>query len=256
MPSEGGDAMLEVREVSRQFGGVAAVQGVSLSIQRGRITGLIGPNGAGKSTVINMIAGSIRPDSGSIRFEGREIAGEPAYRIARRGIIRTFQASTLFSHLTVLENLLAAVQSARGESLWQACLGRRYWRSEQAVAVERARVLLEGFGLADAEDAYAADLSGGQKRLVEIMRALMAQPKVMILDEPISGISPTTASVMADRLSALAADGLTMLIVEHEMWFVERVCDHIVVMAQGEVLSEGTMNDVRANQAVISAYLS
>lgn len=248
--------MLELRDVWRRFGGTIAVRGVSFNVPRGGVIGLIGPNGAGKSTVMNVIAGAIRPDSGSVLFEGHEITNERPFRIARRGLVRTFQSSNLFSRLTVLENLLVAAPGARGESFRDACLGPRYWRRAESVTVERARELLDSFGLAEVEDAFASDLSGGQKRLTEIVRALMAQPRFLLLDEPISGVSPTMAASIAERLRALATRGLTMLVVEHEMWFVEQLCDHVVVMAEGAVLSEGTMDDVRTNEAVADAYLS
>lgn len=248
--------MLELRDVWRRFGGTIAARGVSFSVPRGRAVGLIGPNGAGKSTVMNVIAGAIRPDSGSVYFEGREITDERPFRIARRGLVRTFQASNLFSRLTVLENLLVAVPAARGESFRGACRGRRHWRHAELAAVERARGLLESFGLSEVEDSFAADLSGGQKRLTEIVRALMAQPRFLLLDEPIAGVSPTMTASIAQRLKDLAARGLTMLVVEHEMWFVEQLCDYVIVMAEGAVLTEGTMDDVRANEAVADAYLS
>lgn len=256
MSSDTDGAMLELRDVWRRFGGTVAVRGVSLAVPRGHVVGLIGPNGAGKSTVMNIVAGVTKPDAGSVIFEGRVITNEPPYKIARLGLLRTFQASNLFARMTVLENLLVAVPAVRGESFRGAFLGRRYWRSAESASVERARGLLSGFGLSGLESALASDLSGGQKRLTEIARALMGQPRFLLLDEPIAGVSPTMAAWIADRLRELATEGLTMLVVEHEMWFVEQVCDHIVVMADGAVLVEGTMDDVRASEAVADAYLS
>lgn len=256
MQTDRGDAMLELCDVWRRFGGTVAARGVSFSVPRGKAVGLIGPNGAGKSTVMNVIAGAIKPDSGSVFLDGHEITGDRPFRIARRGLVRTFQASNLFSRLTVLENLLVAVPGARGESFLEAFRGRRHWRPAELAAVERARGLLETFGLTEVEDSFASDLSGGQKRLTEIVRALMAQPRLLLLDEPIAGVSPTMAASIAGRLKSLAAGGLTMLVVEHEMWFVEELCDHLIVMAEGAVLIEGTMDEVRASEAVADAYLS
>lgn len=252
----GREAMLALEGVWKRFGGTVAVRDVSFKVPNGGVVGLIGPNGAGKSTVMNMIAGALSPDSGSVRFEGHEITNDPPYQIARRGLLRTFQASNLFPRLSVLENLLVAVPRAQGDSFRGAWLGRRYWGKAEAGSVVRARTLLEGFGLSKLENALASELSGGQKRLTEIARALMGEPRFLLLDEPISGVSPTMAAWIAERLRELAKDGLTMLVVEHEMWFVEELCDHIVVMAEGGVLVEGTMAEIRRSAEVADAYLS
>ena len=249
------DKDLVVRDLRRDFGGVHAVAGASFAVEAGSITGLIGPNGAGKSTVLTMIAGALKPTSGSVRWGQVEIAGRSSHEVARGGIVRTFQISSEFPRLTVLENLLVAVPYQRGESVWNAVFRRRSWRAEERVSIERARAVLERFGMADKEDEYAGNLSGGQKRLLELSRALMADPALLLLDEPMAGVNPTLARRIEEHLLQLRDEGLTMLMVEHELGTVERLCDPIVVMAQGRVIFEGSMTEVRSNQEVLDAYL-
>jgi ABC-type branched-subunit amino acid transport system ATPase component len=247
--------LLQVREIARSYGGVRAVDGASFDVLPGTITGLIGPNGAGKSTVLGMIAGAIPPSSGSIAFEGRSIERLPTYQVARRGISRTFQLSSPYRRMTVLENLLVAAPHQRGETLWSALLGKRYWRRQERMFVERARGLLAQFDMKHKEDEYAGSLSGGQQRLVEIMRSLMTEPKLLLLDEPMAGVSPVLAGRIAGYLEELRQGGLTMLMVEHELGFVDRLCDPVIVMAQGTVLSQGTMGELRTRREVVDAYL-
>jgi ABC-type branched-subunit amino acid transport system ATPase component len=247
--------LLTVRDLHRQFGGVRAVNGASFDVPPGRITGLIGPNGAGKSTVLNVIAGAIKPSSGEISYRGQDITGLRSYRLARRGIIRTFQLSSEFAALTVLENLLVAVPDQRGEALWQAALGKRYWRAQERTMVERARELLTRFDMSAKEDEYAGNLSGGQKRLLELIRGLMAAPALLLLDEPMAGVNPALARRIEQHLLDLCAEGLTLFMIEHELAVVERLCDPVIVMAQGRVISQGTMADVRADREVLDAYL-
>jgi branched-chain amino acid transport system permease protein len=253
--SEPAGALLAVRDLHRQFGGVHAVSGASFEVPLGRITGLIGPNGAGKSTVLNVIAGALSPSAGEVSYRGQDITGLPSYKVARRGIIRTFQISSEFAALTVLENLLVAVPAQRGEALWQASLGKRYWKPHERKMVERARELLARFELSAKEEEYAGNLSGGQKRLLELMRALMAEPALLLLDEPMAGVNPSLARRIEQHLLDLRGDGLTMLMIEHELAVVERLCDPVIVMAQGRVISQGTMADVRADRGVLDAYL-
>lgn len=249
------DPLLSVREARREFGGVRAVDGVSFDVPAGAITGLIGPNGAGKSTMLNMIAGAIEPSSGSIVFDGREIAGLPPYRVSRLGLSRTFQTSSPFARMTVLENLLAAPYPQIGESWPALVLGKRAWRAEEHRLLEQARELLDRFDMSPKENEYAGKLSGGQRRLVEIMRSLMTRPKLLLLDEPMAGVSPVLSRRIAGYLEELRAHGLTMLMVEHELGFVDQLCDGVVVMAQGTVLSRGTMRDLRQQREVVDAYL-
>jgi branched-chain amino acid transport system ATP-binding protein/branched-chain amino acid transport system permease protein len=249
------DALLTATDLHKQFGGVRAVNGASFTVPAGQITGMIGPNGAGKSTVLDIVAGALRPDAGTVSYQGRDITGLPPHRVARHGVIRTFQISSEFAALTVLENLLVAAPAQRGERLWQAALGKRYWRPQQRANVELARDLLARFDMSAQEDEYAGNLSGGQKRLLELMRALMALPDLLLLDEPMAGVSPSLARRIEQHLLALCREGLTMLMIEHELAVVERLCDPVVVMAQGRVISQGTMADVRADQEVLDAYL-
>jgi ABC-type branched-subunit amino acid transport system ATPase component len=249
-------AVLKVDQLARAFGGLVAVSDASFEVPGAGITGLIGPNGAGKSTVINLIAGSIKPDRGNVHFAGADITGQRAHRVGRLGLVRTFQKANLFARLTVMENLLVALPALRGDTLGAAFGGRRVWRSAEQAAVERARLVLERFAMDKYEDTYAGELSGGEKRMVELMRALFAEPKLLVLDEPLAGINPTRAREIGRHLVALAEEGLPMLLVEHELSFVERVCQKVIVMAQGRVLAVGSMADLRKNEEVVNAYLS
>jgi ABC-type branched-subunit amino acid transport system ATPase component len=254
--TERGSGLLEVRNVSCAFGGVRAVDGVSLSVAEGRITGLIGPNGAGKSTLLNLIAGSLGSQSGEIWLDGEQVTGCHAHALARLGMIRTFQLSNLFPHMTVMENMLIGAGRGEHDALWRAFSHRSSWRGLQEGALARARELLAAFGLGELEDNYGAELSGGQKRIVEILRALMARPRLLLLDEPFAGLSPRIVDQMVEYLRGVSRDGVTMLLVEHELHAVELMCDTVVVMAQGSVLAQGDMASLRANEEVQRAYLS
>jgi branched-chain amino acid transport system permease protein len=247
--------VLEAVNVSREFGGVQAVIGVSFSVRRGTLTGLIGPNGAGKSTLLAMLAGTLRVSSGQIYYQASDITGLPAYRRARLGLVRTFQLASEFKRLTVMENLLSAVPGNRGDSFRGALAGRRYWRGDESAAIARAEALLERFGLDGLANSYAGDLSGGQRRLVEIMRALMAEPQVLLLDEPMAGVHPNLARQIGNELVALCGEGLTVLMVEHELAIMDEFCDPVVAMAEGAVLAEGTMAELRSRTEVVEAYL-
>jgi neutral amino acid transport system ATP-binding protein len=247
--------LLEVRDLHREIGGVRAVSGASFSVQAGTFTGLIGPNGAGKSTALSIIAGAQKPTSGSVRFRGREVAGLASFRVARLGIVRTFQLSSEFARLTVLQNLLVAPQGQRGERLWGALRGKHYWRAQELTFVEVARNLLRRFDMISKEDEYAGNLSGGQKRLLEIMRALMAEPVLLLLDEPMAGVNPSLARRIEGYLLELRDEGYTILMVEHELAVVERLCDPVIVMAGGKVISQGAMASIRQDQEVLDAYL-
>ena len=247
---------LSVRDLSRGFGGVQAVDGLSFDLAPGQVTGLIGPNGAGKSTALKLIAGAIAPSSGEVLVDGVNVAGWPAHKVARLGVIRTFQHTSEFGRLTVLENLLTAPPDQPGDTFGGALLGRRHARARQRELLAKAWALLADFQLTAAADSYAGQLSGGQRRLVEIMRALMAQPRILLLDEPMAGVNPTLRLVIEEHLQRLRDGGLTMLMVEHELGSVERVCDSVIVMAQGRVLATGTMAELRRNEEVLSAYLA
>ena len=251
----GGAPAIQVVDLSIAFGGNHAVDGATFDIPPGQLTGLIGPNGAGKSTALKLITGALVPTGGQVLMSGEDISRQSPHEAARRGIIRTFQLSSEFKKLTVLENLLVAVRRMRGNTFLGAMRGARYWRAEQDEVLGRAYSLLTEFGLGFAADQYAGQLSGGQKRLVEIMRGLMADPKVLLLDEPLAGVNPTLRLVVEDHLIRLRDSGLTMVMVEHELPTVDRCCDTVIVMARGKVLAEGTMDVLRQNREVVDAYL-
>jgi branched-chain amino acid transport system permease protein len=257
-PPAGGpptEVILECRDLVRSFDGVRAVDGVSMEFQRGRLTGIIGPNGAGKSTALAMLAGTLPSTSGTILLRGEDITSLPAYKRARVGLVRTFQLASEFKRLTVIENLLAAVPDQRGETFRGAFLGRRYWGGQEREAIDRAKTTLEQFGLLELADRYAGELSGGQRRLVEIMRALMAEPEVLLLDEPMAGVHPRLAHQIGMRLVGLCETGMTVIMVEHELSIMDEFCDPVIVLAEGRVLAEGTMAVLRATEEVVEAYL-
>jgi branched-chain amino acid transport system permease protein len=249
------DIVLQAVGVSRDFGGVHAVSGVSLSVQPQTLTGLIGPNGAGKSTLLALLAGTDRVSAGQILYHGQDITSLPAFRRARLGLVRTFQLASEFKRLTVMENLLSAAPGNRGDSFTGAVAGRRYWRQDEAAAISRAAGILRKFGLEALANEYAGDLSGGQRRLVEIMRALMADPQVLLLDEPMAGIHPELARTIGSALVALCREGMTILMVEHELAIMDEFCDPVIVMAEGSVLAQGTMAELRDRTEVVEAYL-
>ena len=248
-------AFLEVTDLRCSFGGVQAVAGATFSVARGTFTGLIGPNGAGKSTVVNAIGGQVRPQSGSVTFRGTPITGLAPHEVCRCGVVRTFQTANIFGRLTVLENLLLGAAAWKGEELHVALLGKWRWRQRELELVERAQGIMERFGLSHLQNEYAGELSGGQRRLVEIMRALMTDAELLLLDEPMAGINPSLGRSIADRLVEMVSEGMTMIMVEHDLNLVERVCDHVICMVQGAVLATGRMEELRENQEVVDAYL-
>jgi ABC-type branched-subunit amino acid transport system ATPase component len=255
MSDAGREAVLATDAIHRSFGGVRAVENVSVRIEAGRITGLIGPNGAGKSTLLALLAGSLAPSLGSIRFAGQDVTHLPLHRRAELGLVLVPQRSSEFPRLTVLENLLTSTVRERGDSLWGALLSQRFWGGAEAQVVEDAEVLLESFHMSHMTDEYAGELSGGQKRLLAIMRGLMMRPRVLLLDEPFAGINPTLAREISSYLTALRDHSLTVVMVEHEMEAVDRLCDVVYVMAQGSILAHGTMSDLRRHPEVVEAYL-
>ena len=254
--SPAGDAvLLEAVSVSRDYGGVRAVHEVSFAVRRGPLAGLSGPKGAGKSTLLAMLAGTLPVSGGTVMYRGQDITGLPAFRRARLGLVRTFQLASEFKRLTVMENLLSAVPANRGDSFRGAVLGKRYWRGDESAAVARAEGILQRFGLERFANNYAGDLSGGQRRLVEIMRALLAGPDMLLLDEPMAGVHPNLARRIGHQLVGLCNEGMTILMVEHELAIMDEFCDPVVVMAEGSVLAEGTMEQLRARSEVVEAYL-
>jgi ABC-type branched-subunit amino acid transport system ATPase component len=247
--------ILEVRDLVRHYGGVRAVDGVSFTVQPGSITGLIGPNGAGKSTVLNVIAGFVSPGGGRVMFDGQDVTGWAMHRLARRGLVRTFQMARVFGGLTAIENLMVAAPAQRGETLLGVLLGRPYWRADERRLLSDSREMMQSFGMEPKTDDLARNLSGGQRRAVEIMRALTAKPKLLLLDEPMAGLSPSLGRQLQDLFLELAASGVSLLLVEHELDVVDRLCTKVVVMAQGKVLTEGRMSELRTRKEVQDAYV-
>lgn len=253
MPEE--DAILSVEGVSHQFGGVAALTECSWALPRGSLSALIGPNGAGKSTLVNIISGALPIQRGRIHFEGADITGWSPHRIAQEGLIRTFQVARDFEKLTVLENMLVAPGKQPGESLWNAILRPKLGRDGDQQLLDRALELLDRFELYPHRNDYAASLSGGQKRLLELARAAMADAKVLLLDEPMAAINPTLIERIAAYLQEMRSWGITFLLVEHNLSFVERYCERVTVMVRGRVLATGSLSELRRNPHVESAYL-
>ena len=249
-------AALEVRGLTKHFGGVVAVDGCSFQAPLGQVTGLIGPNGAGKSTAIDLISGFKLPDSGTMLFKGRALEGLPPHAISRLGLIRTFQTPREWTGLTVLENVVMARWDPSREGFFGGLvrMGREK-RAKSADELARAREILSEFGLATLRNERAGNLSGGQKRLVEFARIRMAEPQLVILDEPMGGVNPVLGERMAQAIEAFVAAGTSVIVVEHNLPFIERVTDHVIVMAQGTVIAEGPFESLRSNQDVVDAYL-
>ncbi|MEX2147063.1 MAG: ABC transporter ATP-binding protein [Candidatus Rokuibacteriota bacterium] len=247
---------LEVHDLTKSFGGVRAVDRCSLAVREGTITGLIGPNGAGKTTLFNLLTGFHRPDGGRVTFRGENITGLPAHRIFRRGICRTFQIPREFKDLTVLENLLVVPPDQTGERLWAPWLRPGRIRREEARLRDEAARVLEHVGLAPLAEEPAWTLSGGQKKLLELGRVLMADPTLLMLDEPGAGVNPTQLKELTRYIRRLAAErSITILLIEHDMDLVMAVCDPVIVMSEGRPLAEGPPDAVRRDPRVLAAYL-
>ncbi len=248
--------LLEIGDVVRTFGAVRAVDGASFAVEAGSITGLIGPNGAGKSTLFATIAGALKPDSGRIMFEGARIDRRPAYRVARAGVVRTYQAARVLTRMTVFENLMLASFGHPGERLTGVTFRPRASRARERLVATRAHELLALVGLERHADDYAGTLSGGERKLLDLARVLMLEPTLVLLDEPMAGVAPTLRAQLLEHILAMRADhGITFLIVEHDLDFVMQAADTIVVMNEGRVLVVGTADEVRANEEVVDAYL-
>ena len=247
--------ILSTNGLTKTFNTVTVVSDVSIAIHQGRLTGMIGPNGAGKSTTLAMLAGTLTPSSGQIFYEGKDITSMPSDKRALAGLVRTFQLASEFKKLTVLENLVCAIPNQSGDTFFGSLRGKRFWGKEDQENIERAKEVLEGFGLTQYADAYAGGLSGGQRRLVEIMRALLAEPKVLLLDEPMAGVHPNLAHKIGDQLTKLCEGGMTIVMVEHELSIMDAFCDPVIVLAEGQVLAQGTMAELRQKEEVVEAYL-
>lgn len=247
--------MLSVQGLKKSFGGIKAVDTSSLDVAGGGTVGVIGPNGAGKTTLFNLISGFDKPDNGAIIFDGENIAGKPSAEIARMGLIRTFQLSKALTRLTVVENMMLAPQVQYGERIWNVWLRPREVKQQEEANREKAISLLEFFGLLSKKDDYAGALSGGQKRLLEIARALMAEPKMLLLDEPFSGVNPTLTKRIVEYLKTLREEGMTFLVIEHDMHIIMQLSDFLYVLNKGKVIASGVPEEVRHNERVLDAYL-
>ena len=248
------DPILVATGVKRQFGGLTAVDVEHLEIPRGKITALIGPNGAGKTTFFNLLTGFDKPNTGSWKFDGKDLAGVASYKVARMGMIRTFQLTKALSLLTVIENMRLGAQKQPGESFLAAFIKPLWVRREREIT-EVADELLKRFKLDAKREDYAAALSGGQRKLLEMARALMSNPKLVMLDEPMAGVNPALTQSLLDHIKDLKTNGTTVLFVEHDMHMVRHISDWVIVMAEGKVVAEGPPADVMKDQAVIDAYL-
>jgi branched-chain amino acid transport system ATP-binding protein len=248
------DPILVADGVRRTFGGMTAVDVEHVEIPRGAITALIGPNGAGKTTFFNLLTGFDTPDAGTWSFEGRSLAGVPAYKVARMGLVRTFQLTKALGLLTVLENMKLGATGQRGERFFPSLLPS-IWRGQDDSIEERAHELLARFKLDTKAADYAASLSGGQRKLLEMARALMSEPKLVMLDEPMAGVNPALTQSLLDHILGLKDQGMTVLFVEHDMHMVRHIADWVVVMAEGKIVAEGDPSSVMADPAVIDAYL-
>jgi branched-chain amino acid transport system ATP-binding protein len=248
------DPILIADGVKRTFGGLTAVDVDHVEIPRGAITALIGPNGAGKTTFFNLLTGFDKPDTGTWSFEGRSLAHVPAYRVARMGLIRTFQLTKSLALLSVMENMKLGAKNQVGENLFRSLIPG-IWRKQDAEIEVKAMDLLTRFKLDAKSDDYAASLSGGQRKLLEMARALMSDPTLVMLDEPMAGVNPALTQSLLDHILNLKAEGMTVLFVEHDMHMVRHIADWVIVMAEGRVVAEGDPHSVMEDPAVIDAYL-
>jgi branched-chain amino acid transport system ATP-binding protein len=247
--------LLKATEITKVFGGNAAVGGVSFTLDRGAIGGLIGPNGAGKTTLFNCLAGFMKPSSGQVWLDGQSIGGAPPSRIFGAGLARTFQIPRPFPAMTVLDNVMLAPTHQLGETFWANWLRRGAVAAQERATRDAARHWLAFVGLSSLEQQPARVLSGGQRKLLELARVMVAQPKLVLLDEPGAGVNPALLDLIVDKIGALNRQGVTFLIVEHNMDVVVSLCQSVMVMAQGRVLAQGTPDEVLRDPLVIEAYL-
>jgi branched-chain amino acid transport system ATP-binding protein len=247
--------ILSLRGLTRDFGPFRAVDGVSLDIRRGSISGLIGPNGAGKTTLFNMVAGALKPTAGTVALDGQDVTGSPPETLFARGLARTFQIPRPFRRMSVLENLLMAPPGQTGETVLGALFrGAATARQEQAIR-DKARGILEFMTLDRVADQPAGQISGGQMKLLELARALMGDPQVILLDEPAAGVNPSLMQILIERIEALNRQGTTFVVIEHNMDFVMRHCDPVIALAEGKIVFQGTADAARADPLLLDAYL-
>ncbi|MBV1895774.1 MAG: ABC transporter ATP-binding protein [Rhodobacteraceae bacterium] len=248
--------MIVVEDVHKHFGGFHAVDGASLSIAKGSITGLIGPNGAGKTTLFNVIAGVLPPTSGRVTMQGKDITGLPPHELFHKGLLRTFQIAHEFSSMTVRENLMMVPGGQSGETLWNTWFNRKRIADEERALMARADEVLEFLTIYHLRDEKAQNLSGGQKKLLELGRTMMVDAKIVFLDEVGAGVNRTLLNTIGDAILRLNKErGYTFVVIEHDMDFIGRLCDPVICMAEGKVLAEGTLEQIKANEQVIEAYL-
>ena len=248
--------MITVENLHRHFGGFRAVDGSSIVIEEGSITGLIGPNGAGKTTLFNVIAGVLSPTSGTVTMGGEDITGMPPHELFHKGLLRTFQIAHEFSSMSVLENLMMVPGGQTGETLWNTWFGRRRIADEERALTAKACEVLEFLTIDHLKDEKAGHLSGGQKKLLELGRTMMVDAKIVFLDEVGAGVNRTLLNTIGDAILRLNKErGYTFCMIEHDMEFIGKLCDPIIVMAEGKVLTKGTIDEIKANEQVIEAYL-
>lgn len=246
---------LSLKDVEKSFGSVKAVDGVSMDIKRREIAGLVGSNGAGKTTLFNLITGFLSIDSGEIIFSDKNITGLRSHEISRQGIVRTFQIPRELSRMSVMENMLLAPKNQVGESWWKALLRWDKVKEQENDLREKAESILEFFELSHLKDEYAGALSGGQKKLLEMSRALMLNPELILLDEPFAGVNPTLTNKLIDYLKELRDDGLTFIVIEHDLPVIDEITDHIFVMEEGRIISKGNLDEIRNDERVLETYL-
>ncbi|WP_347819396.1 ABC transporter ATP-binding protein [uncultured Planktomarina sp.] len=248
--------MIKVENLHRHFGGFHAVDGASLEIREGSITGLVGPNGAGKTTLFNVIAGVLPPTSGRVTMAGEDITGMSPHELFHKGLLRTFQIAHEFSSMTVRENLMMVPGSQSGETLWNTWFGRKRIADEERALQAKADEVLEFLTIDHLRDEKAGNLSGGQKKLLELGRTMMVDARIVFLDEVGAGVNRTLLNTIGDAIVRLNKErGYTFCMIEHDMEFIGRLCDPVIVMAEGKVLAEGTIDEIKANEQVIEAYL-
>jgi branched-chain amino acid transport system ATP-binding protein len=248
---------LQVRNLEKRFGGITAVDGVTFDVEAGTLTGLIGPNGAGKSTTFNLVTGVHTADAGTVTFEGEDVTNLAPHEVANRGLVRTFQIARQLDEMTVIENVMLAPRDQQGEALWRSVVpgARRGVVRQEREVRERAWEMLEFFELDHLAGEYAGTLSGGQRKLLEMARALMTDPTMVLLDEPLAGVNPTLEEKLLAHVHELREEGYTFLLVEHDMDVIMEHCERVIVMHQGQTLAEGSPDEIRSNEQVIEAYL-
>ena len=248
--------MIVVENLVKTFGGFRAVDGASLRIEEGSITGLIGPNGAGKTTLFNVIAGVLQPSSGRVTMMGEDITGLPPHELFHKGLLRTFQIAHEFSTMSVRENLMMVPGAQSGETLWNAWFGRKRIADEERALLAKADEVIEFLTIEHLKEEKAGNLSGGQKKLLELGRTMMVDAKIVFLDEVGAGVNRTLLNTIGDAIIRLNQErGYTFVVIEHDMDFIGRLCDPVICMAEGKVLAQGTLAEIKANEQVIEAYL-